>query len=72
MATVTPTRNESAPDDRGLRSIKAAAEFLCVSKSKVYKMLNAGELPHVKLGKSCRVRWSDVLKLVERNTRNAG
>jgi hypothetical protein len=29
--------------------------------------MEAGELPYVKLGKSRRVRWADVLELVARS-----
>jgi excisionase family DNA binding protein len=37
---------------------------LSVSRSKVYGLMDTGRLPHVKLGRSRRVRWEDVLRLV--------
>jgi excisionase family DNA binding protein len=54
-------------DSNRLCMVGEVARFLCLSRSKIYAMMDAGELPYVKLGKSRRVRWSDVLKLVEQN-----
>ena len=54
-------------DNGGLRPVGAVAAFLSISRSKVYQLMEAGDLPYVKLGKSRRVRWDDVLKLVEQN-----
>jgi excisionase family DNA binding protein len=54
--------------EQRLQPVSKVAEFLCLSRSKVYGLMEQGELPFVKLGKSRRVRWSDVLKLVEANT----
>ena len=55
------------PFDR-LCPIGEVARYLSLSRSKVYQMMDAGELPYVKLGKSRRVRWPEVLELVEQNT----
>lgn len=55
-------------ESESLQSVRRVAEFLAVSRSKVYLMMESGELPYVKLGKSRRVRWSDVMRLVDRNT----
>jgi excisionase family DNA binding protein len=51
-----------------LGRVTEVAKYLNLSRSKIYLMMEQGELPYVKLGKSRRVRWSDVLKLVEQNT----
>jgi len=51
----------------GLQPVAKVAKFLSLSRSKVYLMMDQGQLPYVKLGKSRRVRWSDVLKLVDQN-----
>lgn len=59
---------ELSSDREGLQSVRRVAEFLAVSRSKVYLMMESGELAYVKLGKSRRIRWSDVLALVEQNT----
>lgn len=51
-----------------LQPVARVAAFLSLSRSKVYAMMDAGELPFVKFGKSRRIRWSDVQKLVDQNT----
>ena len=51
-----------------LQPVTKVAAFLSLSRSKVYAMMDAGELPFVKFGKSRRIRWSDVLRLVDQNT----
>ncbi len=61
MATV-PVDNQNT-----LAHVVEVAKFLSLSRSKVYAMMEAGDLPYVKLGKSRRVRWSDVLNTVEEN-----
>ncbi|HUY87823.1 MAG TPA: helix-turn-helix domain-containing protein [Pirellulales bacterium] len=52
----------------GLAMVPEVAAHLKVSRSKVYQMMDAGELRFVKLGGSRRVRWEDVDELVRRNT----
>jgi excisionase family DNA binding protein len=59
-------RSETAPN--GLARVLEAAQFLSVSRSKVYAMMDGGDLPYVKLGKSRRIPWVEVLKLVDRHT----
>ena len=51
-----------------LGRVAEVAKYLNLSRSKIYLMMEQGQLPFVKLGKSRRVRWSDVSKLVEQNT----
>ncbi|HUY91823.1 MAG TPA: helix-turn-helix domain-containing protein [Pirellulales bacterium] len=52
----------------GLRNVAEVAAYLGVSRSKVYLLMDAGELRWVKIGKSRRVRWEDVERMIERNT----
>jgi excisionase family DNA binding protein len=54
--------------DSGLQPVNKVARFLSLSRSKVYSLMETGELPYVKLGKSRRVRWEDVVALVETHT----
>ena len=66
-----PRTNDDANHDQldsGLQPVNKVARFLSLSRSKVYSLMETGELPYVKLGKSRRVRWEDVLQLVARNT----
>lgn len=67
MASVADERRPTTLDAAGLQPVRAVAEFLAISRSKVYQMMETGELPYVKLGKSRRVRWSDVISLVDQN-----
>ncbi len=39
----------------GLLTVTDAARFLSVSRSKLYEMMDRGELPYVKLGRSRRI-----------------
>lgn len=66
MSPVTENSQQTQRDQ--LCPIGEVAAYLSLSRSKVYGMMEAGDLPYVKLGKSRRVRWSDVLKLVDRHT----
>lgn len=52
-----------SPESRLVR-VSAVAKHLSVSRSKVYLMMDAGELAYVKLGKSRRVPMSAVEKLI--------
>ena len=53
-----------------LRCLKvlAVAEMLAISRAQVYKLMEAGELSYVKIGKSRRVRLDAVRDLIARNT----
>lgn len=52
----------------GLARICEAAEYLSVSRSKLYLMMDGGELPYVKLGKSRRISWAELARLVKRRS----
>ena len=67
MSAVARARSEAATNGSGLQPIQVVAEYLSISRSKVYQLMETGALPYVKLGKSRRVRWSDVLNLVNQN-----
>lgn len=51
-----------------LQTVAAVARHLAVSRSKIYQMMDAGQLPFVKFGRSRRIRLSDVAALIERST----
>lgn len=56
---------EESPRQVGLCSIPKAAEFLSVSRGKMYSMLAAGECPSMRFGKSVRIPWAWLLKQAE-------
>ena len=51
-----------------LCTVRQVADRLSLSRSTIYALMDRGRLPHVKLGRSRRIRWDDVLKLIETNT----
>jgi excisionase family DNA binding protein len=55
-----------------LATVEEAARSLRVSRSKLYQMMDQGELEHVKIGKCRRVPWEALRKLVERSTVKPG
>ncbi len=52
---------------KGLARVTEATRFLGLSKSKLYLMMDRGELAYVKFGKSRRIPWSELRELVERH-----
>jgi excisionase family DNA binding protein len=51
--------------------IGEAAEMLSVARSKAYQMVQSGELPAVRMGKSVRVSVRALNEYVERKTAEA-
>lgn len=52
-----------------LARVSQALHFLNVSRTKLYDLMRDGELPFVKLGKTRRIAWEELFRLVERHTR---
>lgn len=50
-----------------LVGVKAACDYLSLSRTSIYKLMDAGELEFVKLGRSRRIPVAALLALVERN-----
>ena len=67
MSTVT-TEVQTREIRTRLETVPAVARFLKVSRSKVYQLMNEGLLPHVKLGKTRRIPWDAVERMVRENT----
>jgi len=53
-----------------LWNIKQVAEYLCLSKSKVYQMASKGEIPCVKFGDSIRFKADDIDSFINLNIKN--
>jgi excisionase family DNA binding protein len=51
-----------------LLKAKDVAEILNLSRSKTYHLMQIGEIPTVRIGKSRRVRPEDLIKYIESNT----
>lgn len=51
-----------------LWKVAKVAEALSLSQPMVYKLMDSGRLPYVKIGRCRRVKRDEVLKLLERST----
>lgn len=56
-----------APNESRLLRVPEVAERLSLSRSKVYQMMEAGQLGYLKFGKSRRVPLEAVEQLVQRS-----
>jgi excisionase family DNA binding protein len=50
----------------GLATIRQAEEFLAVSRSTLYVLMDKGELPYAKIGKSRRIPWKALREFAQR------
>ena len=55
---------------QGNRLLKGdeVARILNISRSQAYKLMQQGELPTVRIGRSVRVRYESLWKFIEENT----
>jgi len=59
--------NTETLEQEELMSLAAAADFLCVSKSTMYRLLDQGKLRGMKAGKQWRFRQADLLAYMQRD-----
>jgi len=55
-----------------IMTIPEVARYLKLSKSKVYYLVQIGEIPHLKLGRNVRVRDVDLKKWMEKYLNQSG
>jgi excisionase family DNA binding protein len=55
--------------DEGLLTAEKVSEFLQVSKSKAYRMMQRGEIPAIHFGRTSRVRREDLEEFIRRNVK---
>lgn len=48
--------------------MREVEKFLKVSRATVYNLMETGQLSYVKIGKSRRIPWDSVKRMVARNT----
>jgi excisionase family DNA binding protein len=48
-------------------TIPEVAEYLKISKSKVYALVQQGKIPHVRIGRNVRIRETDLKRWIEKN-----
>jgi len=63
-------QNKATLGPPALTTVADVANFLAISRSKIYKLMDEGELPYVKLGKCRRVLRTDVEALLEKSRVN--
>ncbi len=56
-----------ALDCSSLHTVPDVARYLKMSRSMIYLLMDRGELPYVKIGRTRRVKGEDVTKLVDQN-----
>ncbi len=56
-----------ALDATSLHTVPDVARYLKMSRSMIYLLMERGELPYVRIGRTRRVKAEDVTKLVEQN-----
>ena len=59
---VTPGIAELGP----ILTVPETAEYLKLSKSKVYYLVQRNQIPHLKIGKNVRIRREDLLAWLEK------
>jgi excisionase family DNA binding protein len=65
----TTIRSLGAPAQQrrgGFASVKEAGEFLSLSRSTIYDLMDRGELRYAKIGKSRRIPWAALEELAEK------
>ncbi len=63
------TDTDAALVEDGLMKVAAAAAFLSLSRATLYTLMDRGELPFVKLGRSRRIPKRAVVELAARELR---
>ena len=63
------TGNDPALVEDGLVKVSEAADFLRLSRSTLYTLMDQGELPFVKLGRSRRIPRRALVQLATRGLR---
>ncbi len=47
-------------------TIPEVASYLKISKSKVYSLVQTGEIPHLKIGRNVRIRETELKQWIEK------
>jgi excisionase family DNA binding protein len=70
MKKVNPSQANLAKDPRrdGFASAEESARFLAVSRPMITKLVNNGDMPYKRFGRSLRIPWSWLLAQVEQSS----
>ena len=64
---MTRASNVESTSQEGFASIRQAEEFLSISRSTLYTLMDRGELQYAKIGKSRRIPWKALREFAERS-----
>jgi len=48
-------------------TVREASQYIRLSRSKVYELMDSGQLPYAKHGRARRIRWCDLDAFIEGN-----
>ena len=51
--------------DDPILTVKDVAKYLRISKAKIYYLIQRKQMPHIKIGKNVRIRYSDLLQWID-------
>jgi len=51
-------------------TVPEVALYLKISKSKLYRMIQRGAIPHIRIGRNVRIKENQLQKWLDDNTRN--
>jgi excisionase family DNA binding protein len=46
-------------------TVTEVAHYLKISKAKIYYLIQSDQMPHIRIGKNVRVRYSDLLQWID-------
>ena len=70
VAFLAETQNGNRPN--GLLTVEQAADLLAVSSRTVYRMIEAGELPATRIGKTVRIQQAAIERFLAHQSRQPG
>jgi excisionase family DNA binding protein len=55
-------------DGNEILTVPMVAEYLKISKAKIYYLVKRKEIPHFRIGRNVRIRWNDLQAWLEKLT----
>ena len=56
------------PENDKIMKISEVAEMLRISRSKIYTLVTTNQIPHIRIGHSVRIRYSELTRWLEDNS----
>jgi excisionase family DNA binding protein len=55
-----------------IMTVGEVAEYLKISKAKIYLLITRNEIPHIKIQRNVRIKESDLIRWLEQQTVSCG